>query len=76
MTKLKVDFQAHVEGDFSLVLTEYMKVDEGVLLTRPFATSDEIKSEFHELEQLIADAKKKALKLVDPAEHGVKTAPV
>ena len=74
MAKLTLDIKAHSVGDFSLVLSEYEGGDAGIILTQPFANAAEVREEFSKLEQLIAKAKIKALKAVDPAEQGVKAA--
>ena len=74
MTKLKLDLQAHLIGDFSLVLSEYMKVDEGILLTHPFRSAHDVEEEFSILETLLAKGKAKALRAVGLAEARVRDA--
>jgi len=79
MPKLKIDIITHPAGDHRAILSEYEggtwnSGESGITLTGVFTTEREVHEEFSKLENLIAKAKAKALKAVDPAEQGVRAA--
>jgi len=57
--RFKLDFQPHAVGDFSLVITEYVEGNDGIILSGPFANPAEIEEEFSKIERAIAQAKKR-----------------
>ena len=71
---LKFGFKKHSVGDISLVIEDYTRSDGDVILTQPFATTEEVHAEFAKLEKIIAQAKRKALEMVTPDEQGVTSA--
>ena len=62
---MKLRFKKHPVGDISLVLTDYVRGDSGIILSQPFIDAVEVQKEFGKLERLVADAKRKALKMVE-----------
>ena len=72
---LKLNLKHHQRsGDYSLVIEEYAAFGDEIILTGVFGTTQEVHEEFSKLEAAIAKAKAKALRAVDPAEAGVRSA--
>jgi hypothetical protein len=74
MKPLTFDLRPHSVGDYSLVLSEYTAGDGEILMTQPFATEQECREEFAKLEQVIAKAKTKALKIVSAPDAAIASA--
>lgn len=79
MQRLKIEIIHHHAGDHRAILTEYQLAEwntgeKGVTLTGTFANAREVEEEFSKIEAIIAKAKAKALRAVDPVEAGVRAA--